>query len=56
MRFYIILLAYGCLVLSPIAAHVAEAHLTEQTGQKITALLPKNGTLAQASTWPEGVK
>jgi hypothetical protein len=34
---------------------IAEGHLTEGARQKIKTILPKNGTLAGASTWPDRV-
>src|SRR5262249_43199577 len=39
-----------------IVALIAEAHLDASTRQKIKAILPKNGTLAKASIWPDEVR
>ena len=39
-----------------IVAYIAEAHLTDTTREKIKAILPKNGTLAKASIWPDEVR
>ena len=39
-----------------IVALVAEAHLNTSTRDKIKAILPKNGTLAKASIWPDEVR
>ena len=39
-----------------IVAYIAEAHLTDTTREKIKAILPRNGTLAKASIWPDEIK
>src|SRR5215471_17047534 len=39
-----------------IVALIAEAHLNASTRDKIKAILPKNGTLAKASIWPDEVR
>jgi len=39
-----------------IVALIAEAHLNDSTRDKIKAILPKNGTLAKASIWPDEVR
>src|SRR5215471_5790307 len=39
-----------------IVALIAEAHLNAGTREKIKAILPKNGTLAKASIWPDEVR
>ena len=36
--------------------YIAEAHLTDTAREKIKAILPKNGTLAKASIWPDEVR
>jgi hypothetical protein len=38
-----------------IVALIAEAHLSDQTRDKIKALLPEDETLAQSATWPDRV-
>jgi hypothetical protein len=37
-------------------ALIAERHLTEQARERLKQLLPKNGTLEQAATWPDRVR
>src|ERR1041384_6712602 len=39
-----------------IVALIAEAHLDDSTRDKIKALLPKNGSLAQAAIWPDQIR
>jgi len=39
-----------------IVAYIAEAHLTDTAREKIKAILPKNGTLAKASIWPDEIR
>jgi hypothetical protein len=39
-----------------IVAYIAEAHLTDTAREKIKVILPKNGTLAKASIWPDEVR
>jgi hypothetical protein len=39
-----------------IVAYIAEAHLTDTTSEKIRVILPKNGTLAKASIWPDEIR
>src|SRR5215471_4228824 len=39
-----------------IVAYIAEAHLTDTDREKIKEILPKNGTLAKASIWPDEVR
>ena len=39
-----------------IIAYIAEAHLIDAARAKIKTLLPKNGTLEQAATWPDRIR
>src|SRR5499427_3025925 len=39
-----------------IVALIAEAHLDASTRDQIKAILPRNGTLAKASIWPDEVR
>src|SRR5262244_3862303 len=48
-------LAWGVKV-TRFVALIAEAHLNSSTRDKIKAILPKNGTLAKASIWPDEVR